>query len=147
MPTSNSCNIVQDPSNTLTTFSESTWTPIIIGLTTAGVGTYTTQAGIYLRVGNIVYVSGTVIWTAHTGTGNMVIGGLPFTVRNLANYQPQCGLAYSNVTTPGGTVGSGAQFTLNTTRIEPFGLRNNNTPNPFPIDTTGEFRVSGWYLI
>lgn len=147
MPTTNSCNIVQSPNNSFVQYTESAWTPVIAGTTTAGTGTYTTQAGIYVRMGNMVYVSGTVIWTAHTGTGNMIITGLPFTVRNTANYKPQCVIAYSNVTTPGGIVGTGAQFVLNTTQISLFGLRNNNTTNPFVMDTTGEFDVSGWYLI
>ncbi len=147
MATNNCCNIVQTPGNSLVQYTESTWTPTIIGSTTAGTGTYTTQAGIYVRVGNMVYISGTVIWTAHTGTGNMLIAGLPFTVRNTASYNPQCSIAYNNVTTPGGIVGSGAQFVLNTTQVSLFGLRNNNTTNPFVIDTTGEFDVSGWYLI
>ena len=79
MATNNCCNIVQTPGNSLVQYTESTWTPTIIGSTTAGTGTYTTQAGIYVRVGNMVYISGTVIWTAHTGTGNMLIAGLPFT--------------------------------------------------------------------
>jgi hypothetical protein len=138
---------VQTPGNTFVQVVQSTWTPTIIGTTTAGVGTYTTQVGLYIRLGNLVYISGDVVWTAHTGTGNMVIGGLPFTVRNTANYFPQCSIAYNNVTTPGGIVGSSSQFLINTTRIEPLGLRNNNTQNSFALDTTGEFKVSGWYLI
>ena len=55
------------------------FTPTIYGTTDAGAGTYTTQLGYYSRIGNIVFVEIALIWTAHTGTGNMRLGGLPVT--------------------------------------------------------------------
>jgi hypothetical protein len=54
------------------------WTPTIYGSTAAGVGTYTVQQGRWTRHGRIVYLEGSLTWTAHTGTGNIFIGGLPF---------------------------------------------------------------------
>jgi hypothetical protein len=66
--------------NTLDDYEEGTWTPTIIGTTTAGTGTYTTQTGSYTKIGNQVTLHLTLTWTAHTGTGNMRISGLPFTV-------------------------------------------------------------------
>lgn len=66
--------------NDLDDYEEGTFTPTIVGSTTAGVGTYVTQAGIYTKVGNLVKIEITLNWTAHTGTGNIIIGGLPFTV-------------------------------------------------------------------
>ncbi len=66
--------------NTLDDYEEGTWTPVIIGTTTAGTGTYTTQTGSYTKIGNQVTLHLTLTWTAHTGTGNMRISGLPFTV-------------------------------------------------------------------
>lgn len=65
--------------NTLDDYEEGSWTPTIVGSSSAGTGTYTTQAGRYTKIGNLVFISGTIIWTAHTGTGNILIGGLPFT--------------------------------------------------------------------
>jgi hypothetical protein len=69
--------------NTLDDYEEGTWTPTIIGTATAGVGTYTTQVGVYTKVGRLITISGTVIWTAHTGTGNMAIQAIPFPSLNL----------------------------------------------------------------
>jgi hypothetical protein len=64
--------------NTLDYYQEGTFTPVIAGTTTAGAGTYTLQTGTYTRIGNRVMFSARVTWTAHTGTGNFTITGLPF---------------------------------------------------------------------
>ena len=66
-----------DP-NTLDDYEEGTFTPTIYGTTTAGVGTYGFQNGIYTKVGNIVTFSCYVQVTNHTGTGYMHLTGLPF---------------------------------------------------------------------
>jgi hypothetical protein len=71
--------------NTLDDYEEGTWTPIIIGTSTAGTGTYTTQVGRYTKIGNIVIANAFFVWSAHTGTGNMWISGLPFTTSNTSN--------------------------------------------------------------
>jgi len=83
--------------NTLDEYEEGTLTPTIQGTTTAGTGTYTTQVGAYVKIGRITYVTGTVVWTAHTGTGNLRMAGLPFTVGSDALGQ----LTYVNLTVTG----------------------------------------------
>jgi hypothetical protein len=65
--------------NTLDDYEEGTWTPVMSGSTTAGTGTYTGQAGAYRKIGSVVYYSLDMGWTAHTGTGDMILSGLPFT--------------------------------------------------------------------
>ena len=64
-----------------TYFAIGTFTPILIGSGTAGTFTYSLQAGLYTRIGNIVFVSGHIAISAISvaPTGNMSIGGLPFT--------------------------------------------------------------------
>jgi hypothetical protein len=64
-------------SELLSDYEEGTWTPTIQGLTTGGTTTYTTQSGKYTRVGRQITCTGVVEWSAATGTGNMVVGGLP----------------------------------------------------------------------
>lgn len=63
--------------NTLDDYEEGTWTPVLSGNTSAGVGTYTTQVGEYTKVGRLVQFNLRVAWTAHTGTGVMKFS-LPF---------------------------------------------------------------------
>lgn len=64
--------------NTLDDYEEGTFTPTIVGGTTAGVGTYTNQDGKYTKIGNIVHCQIYLGWTAHTGTGSILFS-LPFT--------------------------------------------------------------------
>jgi hypothetical protein len=67
-------------SQLLNWYEEGTFTPTAIGSTLPGVVTYTTQTGIYTRIGNVVTFRLYVLSTAIVGpTGNLVIGGLPFT--------------------------------------------------------------------
>ena len=68
-------------SKTLDDYEEGTFTPITLGSTTAGTGTYGFQHGSYTKVGNLVTVNIYVDTAAHTGTGSLRVGGLPFTVQ------------------------------------------------------------------
>lgn len=70
--------------NTLDDYEEGTWTPAISGTTTAGAGTYSTQVGFYTKVGRAVHIQMNLTWSAHTGTGNMQVTGLPFAVKSTA---------------------------------------------------------------
>lgn len=75
--------------NVLSTYTATTtWTPTLLGASVAGSTTYTTQYGKYVRIGNLVFIEGTIVITAATGTGNATIGGLPFTILNETNYFP-----------------------------------------------------------
>jgi hypothetical protein len=76
--------------NTLDDYEEGSFTPTIVGATTAGTGTYTTQAGRYTKVGNLVHAALECQWTAHTGTGNMRVAGLPFTSSSDVRHVGSC---------------------------------------------------------
>ena len=63
-------------SELLADYEEGNWTPSV-----GGTATYGAQTGYYVKVGNIVYVKGTIITTL-IGTGSTnTISGLPFTCR------------------------------------------------------------------
>lgn len=85
--------------NDLDDYEEGTFTPTIIGTTTAGAGTYSSQAGVYTKIGRSVTFNATLSWSAHTGTGNMRLGGLPFTVG--ANAGGPLAFRADNLTFPG----------------------------------------------
>jgi hypothetical protein len=74
------------PSEILSDYEEGTWTPVIRGGTTSG--TYTYEAartgGRYVKVGNVVTISGVVRINTITsaGTGYLQIGGFPFVPTN-----------------------------------------------------------------
>ena len=61
-------------------YEEGTCTPTITGDSTAGTATYSAiRGGSYTRIGNRVEGVMFAGWTAHTGTGNLVLTGLPYT--------------------------------------------------------------------
>jgi hypothetical protein len=133
--------------NELDDYEEGTFTPTIVGTTDAGTGTYTVQVGVYTKVGTIVHFAATILWTAHTGTGNMRVGGLPFTCDNTANYNPACALDNNNFTTPAGTYPT-AVLLSNTTQI---GLSSVPTGGgsraSLALDTAATIWVSGSYSV
>ena len=67
--------------NTLDDYEEGTFTPTAVGSTTAGTGTYGTRTGVYTKIGRFVHVYISIDWSAHTGTGNLRISGLPFSAQ------------------------------------------------------------------
>ena len=86
--------------NELDDYEEGTFTPTIVGTSTAGTGTYTTQIGRYTKIGNSVFFTITLAWSAHTGTGNMKVGGLPFTSDSTVGNAPPTAINSSNLTVP-----------------------------------------------
>jgi hypothetical protein len=89
--------VASTDTKTLDDYEEGSFTPVIVGITTAGTGTYTVQSGAYIKVGLLKYVVGTVTWTAHTGTGNMRITGLP----SVVNTDGLGIMTYTNLTVSG----------------------------------------------
>lgn len=73
--------------SSLSTYQTGTWTPTMIGSSTAGTATYTTQAGTYTQIGNLVWVTCNVAGTTGTGTaGNFLISGLPVNANTTTNF-------------------------------------------------------------
>lgn len=70
------------PANTLDDYEEGTFTPFIAGGTTDGSATYTTANGSYTKIGRVVFFQAYLEWASGTGTGDLMMGGLPFTVYN-----------------------------------------------------------------
>jgi hypothetical protein len=71
-------NTVSTDPTTMDWYEENTFTPVIIGSSSAGVGTYSVQEGTFTRVGNRVFVQISLVWSAHTGTGNILLGGFTY---------------------------------------------------------------------
>lgn len=87
----------------LSTFTDwNTWTPTVVGASTAGTTSYTVQDGWYTRMGNFVIAQFRVTYTAATGTGGIVIGGLPVTIAAIGSYVPHGTLSLSSAGTAWG---------------------------------------------
>lgn len=71
-------NVAVADSTTLDWYEEGSFTPVAQGTGAAGTGTYTLQLGRFTRIGNLVHFEINLGWSAHTGTTNLQITGLPY---------------------------------------------------------------------
>jgi hypothetical protein len=83
--------------NTLDDYEEGTWTPgVSFGAGTTGI-TYTTQTGVYTKIGRVVNVSAYIVLSAKgSDTGAALITGLPFAVAS--SRYPAAVLKLANIT-------------------------------------------------
>ena len=120
-----------------------TFTPTLVGITSAGVGTYTTQFGDYRIVGKQVFINLALSWNAHTGSGAMRIDGLPFANYNRAIIVDPF---VSGITM---TAGNWMQAFVNAS-ASTIGLRQvqqGGTSVDVPMDTSGTINVTGFYFL
>ncbi len=78
-------------------YKEGEWTPVLIGTTTAGTQTYSSQTGVYTRIGNTVIAHFDVRLSGKGGTtaGEMRITGLPYSTSSTGLIQ--AGASFSEV--------------------------------------------------
>lgn len=65
------------------------WVPVVTGSSGTGTATYSVQNGIYVTLGNLIFVWGTLSFSSFTGTGNLRVS-LPI-VLGPSNNAPQQG--------------------------------------------------------
>jgi hypothetical protein len=117
---------------------QSSFTPSIIGTSSAGTGTYSTQSGIYVRNGNLVHAQMRLAWSAHSGTGNMRVdfSGIPYSPHS--NALPAIpllwvsGITLTNAHIQGNT--NGSQIVLQT-------VASGGTPALIAMQSSGEIRL------
>jgi hypothetical protein len=130
--------------NTLDDYEEGTFTPAAYGTTLAGLGTYTTQTGKYTKIGNVVYFSIVVAWTAHTGTGDIRISGFPFPSGNYAGLVPNFSVVSVNLTY---TNTLGAYILSNSAWIALATYQPGGASTPVVLDTAASVYVTGQYFV
>lgn len=81
------------------------FTPTVSGASSAGSGTYTHQNGWVFRQGRIIDFWFDIRWSAHTGTGNLLVD-LPYLVTLNAQNPWVCAVAAQNLTFSGYLIGS-----------------------------------------
>jgi len=77
-----------------------TWTPVIVGSTTAGVNTYAVQNGTFTRFGDMVWASCQIAMSLKDASisGSITVRGLPFSVRTGDNPVGVAVGGFSNIT-------------------------------------------------
>jgi len=131
--------------NTLDDYEEGTFTPVLAGTTLAGTGTYTTQTGNYTKIGRLVYAKIAMTWTAHTGTGNMNITGLPFTPAGSGIGRSAGSMVISNITF-GGTY-LFAEIADSLASVVPTQVTTGAASSRIPMDSTGTIIISISYQV
>lgn len=120
------------------------FTPTVIGLTTAGVGTYIFQIGNGQLIGNRFEFSIAVGWTAHTGTGGIAISGLPFLSNNVPDKLPCFSIMAENLTY------SGQLCSLMLPGVSNIRVASFSSGTPItvvPMDTSALIYITGSYEV
>lgn len=131
--------------NALAAYEEGTFTPVLAGISAAGAGTYTEQTGRYTVIGRLCYIYLKLIWTAHTGTGNMKITSLPKTSLDSDVSHPMS-VFHENIT---GTAGETLSIyaTQNSTELTINAIDFSAAAASITLDTAATITVSGFYEI
>ena len=137
--------------NTLDDYEEGTWTPDVRGSTAAGTGTYTLQQGTYTKTGRSVTVVFRLAWTNLTSaTGNLMLGGLPFTINNAVVNFAFTPVGNLNLTYAAGSVvavGWGATGAYSYVAFDIAAMAANTGFTAVAIDTAAELLGSVTYFV
>lgn len=128
--------------NTLDDYEEGTWTPTVVGISTAGTATYSTQTGRYTKVGRLVFVEFAVSWSGHTGTGTMVVDGLPFA--NGSGVSSPATLVFDSVTFANQVAG---RVPATTTYVQPVTISTGAAFAVLLVDAAGTITGTAFYTV
>ncbi len=117
-----------------------TWTPVITGTSTAGAGTYSVQTGYYMKIMNVITCWFNITWSAHTGTGNMTITGLP--VSNGSTILSIGAIHSSSLTYPGSSVYLVGQLPVSSSTITLYGCVQGSSKANVAMDSAAS--VNGY---
>ncbi len=142
--------------NTLDDYEEGTWTPTVIATASNPTVTYATngQRGYYTKIGRVVYFQAFIgVSTISSGSGDLLCGGLPFTVAGDVNTLRTWGNIV--VGTAGVNWGSGKTALVGyarggETNLYVLALQNDTAWAGIPIGNVAngdELVWSGWYQV
>ena len=134
--------------NVLNDYEEGTFTPTISGTTDPGTATYT-RSGHYTKVGRVVTCDIAITWTGHTGTGNLEVAGLPFSVLTTTNYTASAAIGYfENVALTAGNVPAFSMLWFNTTKLRGYQYpTGGGAITSIPMDPAGQMSLSITYIV
>jgi len=138
--------------NALDDYEEGTWTPTLIGSGGNPTVTYTIRNGLYIKIGNTVFIQVRIQMSAYSGGVDRIqISGLPFTVSNnpsmYASLNP--GLC-SNINFGSGYTQLTAIFDLNSTNINLLGHQSNASYRDLlvsDISSSSVISFTGFYSV
>lgn len=104
---------------------------------------YNIQAGSYTRIGNLVHIDVTIttdtLYWAYTNNGggaqDLTVVGLPFTIKNVANYYPSISCAYFNAWASWGAGYTPMGYGVNNTKRINMVLATTNAVGAIPVSS------------
>jgi hypothetical protein len=133
--------------NSLDDYEEGTWTPVVkVGTTT---NTASVNRGVYTKIGRVVYIQTTITGITKSGTGNVTIEGLPFTVGATSTFGDVQGTLRWDDITSDGIIYPYFNENTNTITLQDF----SNTGYTGPItnaDLSATYQlygISGFYMV
>jgi hypothetical protein len=134
--------------NTMDYYEEGTFTPAIIGSTSAGTATYAALKGRFTRLGNVVTFVIAINYSAGTGTGNLQLTGLPFTSLNDSSLFQSVNIGpFSNLTTPASTIPTGVILPNTKTIAFYSSVVGGGAMALLAYDAAAELYISGSYFV
>jgi len=121
------------------------FTPSVAGSTVAGVGTYNAQYGSYQLIGRFIFFVITLKWTAHSGTGNLTITGLPQAALNISSLATPINIVVENLAKGSDAISAYVGSNSNTILVVTSG--NNSAFSPVAMDTSANIYISGFYEV
>jgi hypothetical protein len=140
----------QDPSsdaNTLDDYEEGTFTPTAFGATTAGTTTYASRDGGYTKIGNQVTVWGYLDVSGMTGTGDLLVGGLPFLQNSSGTRIPATSFFVQNLDWGAGLTTPVLIGTASQAHFRAFAVGDNTAWSTIPVDGVFTMHYSLTYFV
>jgi hypothetical protein len=132
-------------SELLADYEEGTFTPVIQGSSTAGTATYSAQNGKYTKIGNKVFFEIYVNYNTGTGTGNLRVGGLPFTSISAGVYGAVSFGEFANIAMTALNVPA-AECSAGGTYVEFYqNVVGGGAPTAIPYDAAGYMIFGGFF--
>ena len=133
-------------SELLTWYEEGTWPAVVEGTSTAGTATYTSLAARYTRIGRVVFIELYVSWNSGTGTGNLQIGGLPFTASNASTYPVLSTISYNLALSANNLAIANIYPSSTKINIEQQPVGGGVTSS-VPYDAAANLQITGFYTV
>jgi hypothetical protein len=131
--------------NTLDDYEEGSWTPTARGSISGGTATYAQAVGRYVKIGKMVQVQCYLLYTGGTGSGNMTIGGLPFTSDSTTgNYALVAGYVSDLTLTASNVAYYGVYFSSSVINIDQYPVGGGTATN-VPYDGAASLAVTMCY--
>ena len=124
-------------------YEELSFTPTILGSTTAGTATYTSSTGRATKIGRLVTFSLFLSYNTGTGTGNLRVGGLPYTIGYACTFTIYAELITNTALNYIVTSSTAGTTTIGIDQIPTGG----GGATGVPYDAAGIITISGSYIV